>query len=1335
MKRALLACALACCAAQAQAQTFIGPITITDLSLANSPFAGGAAAYSWTVPEELNGGKLTGYILHVQDAAVVEWPTDKEFVNVLPAGVDIAGITVKTRSFGNALGLDASSLTLRGLQGGVTYKMRIRGDEDEAGIGDWSDEGEIAIPAAPAAPTALRSNNTIALGWAAVTGATGYRVRWASSGQNWINPNGASGEDAGGISHQITNLERDQQYNIQIAAVTRAGPGAWSASFDQRGKTLSSDATLSELLFTDADGADLNITTTPPFAPGDAESRRYSTIVRATANIKLRLTTSHASPQSISVSMVYNNSRSVQTLAPSAVLRGGLSPVIPLLPGDVNSAIITIVVTAEDGASTLTYTLIVRFESNDATLSGLAVEGSRVERFAGGVTSLRTVTFPVLPAFVPADPGKLIYRAEVPNAQTAVVIFAIQNAQVINTAITATVDQAPVSLSRAASVLWRSVAIPLTAGMPREAVLTVTAQAGNTLTYALTIVRLTAGSADSSLSALQVTHSGGAAALRKIGGAGDAGFAPAQLDYAATFESSIDRITITPTAGNATATITIGKRGEPADTIAMGEASMQALEYGENTLDIIVTAENGAQRIYTLIITRTPRSSDSTLQDLELSAGALEPPFAPGIRTYDVTIQAFRAGTTLTATVNHPLATLRFEGAPATSGQATASQPLASGSVTTFTFEVTAEDQTTTTYVVRVRRPRRLASLDADLSALTTSPGTLSTNFAAKTFAYDVAVGNTDESITVTPTVKDTGLAAVTVDGVDVPSGQASDAIPLAEQAGVALDIAVVVTAEDRSVTQTYTLSVTRARSSDNTLSGLTLTDDAGMMLTDDAGMALENGGLDAPFAAETLAYTVMVEHAVTAVTITPAVNQPDASVTVGGSAADVAQALSVGPNAILIVVTAQDRTTKTYTLTVTRAKSPDATLSALEISDGTLAPNFAPKDVSYTAAVPNDTAGITITPTATHADARITVATVAVASGAASVNQPLTAGAATAIEIVVTAADETATKTYALSVTRAQAVASSDAALSGLSIALPDMSAGTLSPDFSAGEFTYTAAIENRWESITVTPVLNDANAMVTVDGQASSSGGEASEAIELTANLPKTILVIVTAQDATTKTTYTLIASRAAGAPKSPRNLMVAAGATRLRLTWEPPTDDNGAVVTAYKVRWKTRADSDYNTPVDVSGTEFSIRNLAPGEFDVQVAAVNEHGTGNYKNARGVVSVNTFDLDVDKFGGVTAADGIMLARYLLGVRGLELVDGQSAANAENAALVEANIQLGLNANVLDLDDDGNANHTDGILLARAMLGLRGDALTGGLGLDDAAKALVAESLATLGL
>ena len=99
-------------------------------------------------------------------------------------------------------------------------------------------------------------------------------------------------------------------------------------------------------------------------------------------------------------------------------------------------------------------------------------------------------------------------------------------------------------------------------------------------------------------------------------------------------------------------------------------------------------------------------------------------------------------------------------------------------------------------------------------------------------------------------------------------------------------------------------------------------------------------------------------------------------------------------------------------------AGSNDATLSALTLSAGTLAPAFAATTTTYTADVAATVSSITVTPTATEDAATITVDGTPTTSGSASASISLTEGD-NAVSVVVTAQDRTTTQTYTVTVTR----------------------------------------------------------------------------------------------------------------------------------------------------------------------------------------------------------------------------------------------------------------------------------------------------------------------------
>ncbi|MFP3786917.1 cadherin-like beta sandwich domain-containing protein, partial [Burkholderia sp. SIMBA_024] len=84
-------------------------------------------------------------------------------------------------------------------------------------------------------------------------------------------------------------------------------------------------------------------------------------------------------------------------------------------------------------------------------------------------------------------------------------------------------------------------------------------------------------------------------------------------------------------------------------------------------------------------------------------------------------------------------------------------------------------------------------------------------------------------------------------------------------------------------------------------------------------------GELNADFDSAITRYTTDVVNDVTSVTVTPTVSDAQATVTVNGSVVSSGQSsspipLNVGGNEVNIVVTAEDSSTKTYSIHITRA-------------------------------------------------------------------------------------------------------------------------------------------------------------------------------------------------------------------------------------------------------------------------------------------------------------------------------------------------------------------------------------------------------------------------------
>jgi hypothetical protein len=185
----------------------------------------------------------------------------------------------------------------------------------------------------------------------------------------------------------------------------------------------------------------------------------------------------------------------------------------------------------------------------------------------------------------------------------------------------------------------------------------------------------------------------------------------------------------------------------------------------------------------------TSLNTDATLSALTVSVGTLDPAFAPATTAYTVDVANDVTSITITATAGDANASLIGAGTKT---------DLTVGD-NNFSIVVTAEDGTTKiTYTVKVVRAAPVLSTDATLSTLTVSEGTLTPVFDPATTTYSVEVANTVTSITITATANDAN-ASLVGDGTQTDLTVGDNVFN------------IVVTAEDGTTTETYTVTVKRA--------------------------------------------------------------------------------------------------------------------------------------------------------------------------------------------------------------------------------------------------------------------------------------------------------------------------------------------------------------------------------------------------------------------------------------------------------------------------------------------------------------------------------------------
>ena len=576
-------------------------------------------------------------------------------------------------------------------------------------------------------------------------------------------------------------------------------------------------------------------------------------------------------------------------------------------------------------------------------------------------------------------------------------------------------------------------------------------------------------------------------------------FMPGTDLYTATVPNSVEAVEVTATPAHEKATLVSSGTADGTALTASdnGIGAMESgtpqeitgLAVGVNTIDITVTpetAEAGDAKRYTIAIQREPASDDAKLSSLTVmtDGGArvgLTPAFKPGTFGYTAMVAPTVSSVTVNAKPAHRYAKVESPGMVS----------LDPG-MTQLVVLVTAENGDKQGYLVRVTKDA--PSTDATLESLTVSLGegedvVLSPAFQSSATAYHGSVRHSAETVMVN---------AVAAEGATITSGTGSHSLT----AGTT-SIRVMVTAEDGTTTMTYTVLISKLPAiSDATLSHLDL------WLYPMTDPMTEVGDLTKTFMADTMDYTVMAGNSVESVKVRAITTHMGATAMVtamsGGAEVTVTDnvvPLAVGDTVITATVTAEDESTMAYTVTVTRA-STDATLSALSLSDGTLSPAFEAGTMAYTAMVDYAVDSVTVTATASHSGAAIS------GDGMHS----LTVGENT-INVVVTAEDGMPMMTYTIVITRD--ATSTDATLSALSL-----SAGTLTPEFTAGTTAYTAMVDYAVKSVTVTATASDTMASVSGDGMHDLGVGA------------NTITVTVTAADGSTMA-YTITVTRAAGTP----------------------------------------------------------------------------------------------------------------------------------------------------------------------------------------------------------
>ena len=251
----------------------------------------------------------------------------------------------------------------------------------------------------------------------------------------------------------------------------------------------------------------------------------------------------------------------------------------------------------------------------------------------------------------------------------------------------------------------------------------------------------------------------------KVDGVTVANFSPTTYNYPYAAKSS--EINIVATKASSSATVS--------------GAGKKALKCGSNVVSVAVTAESGDKQNYNIQVVRECKN-DTTLKNITLSSGTLDPAFDKDTKTYVVNVSKDIDKISITGTKNDDTQVITGE----------LNDKALKYGANKFEIKVKAEDETEATYVITVNREDGRSS-NNNLASVTLSDGKLA--FDKTVLEYTVKVLNAVTNITVNPTLEDVTAKFEVIGGKDLKLG---DNI-----------ITIKVTAENEAVKE-YKITVKR---------------------------------------------------------------------------------------------------------------------------------------------------------------------------------------------------------------------------------------------------------------------------------------------------------------------------------------------------------------------------------------------------------------------------------------------------------------------------------------------------------------------------------------------
>ncbi len=295
-------------------------------------------------------------------------------------------------------------------------------------------------------------------------------------------------------------------------------------------------------------------------------------------------------------------------------------------------------------------------------------------------------------------------------------------------------------------------------------------------------------------------------------------FHPDEYEYVLQVPYEMTNVNFTPTATHQWATIQIKDDSLLGSVLPYDIASGATSKFfplknagEEKRFEIIVTAEDGTTQLtYTVRITRDMPSSDARLKGLKVdNVDEFSPLFTANKNEYTALVSEGADGVVITATANHPGATIRIDGNVVESGVASDLIELIDVEQRV-TIEVIAQDGVTrNTYIVDFTNQNLIEKTNnADLRRLTVNHGLMTPDFQPAVTNYEVTATERTYSVDIIPELADELATYRVLQGTrELGDYNGNYAIALEDGEN---PVTIEVTSPDGTLTKNYEVTVFR---------------------------------------------------------------------------------------------------------------------------------------------------------------------------------------------------------------------------------------------------------------------------------------------------------------------------------------------------------------------------------------------------------------------------------------------------------------------------------------------------------------------------------------------